>query len=248
MRVKDLTGQRFVRLLVMSRAENTPAGSARWHCVCDCGASSVVRGGNLRAGKTKSCGCLDVETRVSNVQAGLAKRWQRHAEERARTEADGRVCKDCERRKPLSAFGSNRRMADGKCTRCKECMVARSSAWIAKNRDKFNAAARARYAPRRGPKQTPEEARAYMRHWAHVNKEAVRVNRLAYYRRRKERDPGSLREHGRRMAEGQRKRITDAYLAAECFDGLSVRDIPPALLAVKRAHLRVMRLLKEKRK
>jgi HNH endonuclease len=30
----------------------------KWHCLCDCGTESLVLGGGLRDGSTKSCGCL----------------------------------------------------------------------------------------------------------------------------------------------------------------------------------------------
>lgn len=58
-RAKDLTGQRFHRLVVISRAPGYPGGSkgARWHCVCDCGNKTISGGTQLRNGDTKSCGC-----------------------------------------------------------------------------------------------------------------------------------------------------------------------------------------------
>lgn len=61
----DLTGQRFGRLVVANRAENyvTPNGAkfSRWNCVCDCGRTVPVVSGDLRSGKTKSCGCYHDE-------------------------------------------------------------------------------------------------------------------------------------------------------------------------------------------
>jgi hypothetical protein len=48
----DLIGQRFGKLLVKSWA-----GNDAWHCVCDCGRTSVVFGLNLRHGRSRSCGC-----------------------------------------------------------------------------------------------------------------------------------------------------------------------------------------------
>lgn len=44
-------------LLVVSRAESDAWGQARWSCSCDCGKSHIVRGLDLRRGKTRSCGC-----------------------------------------------------------------------------------------------------------------------------------------------------------------------------------------------
>ena len=57
----DITGQRFGRLTVISRAPNNESGNARWNCVCQCGSSIVVQGSHLRALTTRSCGCLQKE-------------------------------------------------------------------------------------------------------------------------------------------------------------------------------------------
>lgn len=64
--VKDLTGLRFGRLLVIGRAENTTEGRACWFCLCDCGTTSVKQGKLLRNGHCKSCGCGEYENRVNN--------------------------------------------------------------------------------------------------------------------------------------------------------------------------------------
>ena len=56
--LKDMTGQRFGRLTVISRAENTARRLVQWNAKCDCGKECVVRGADLRSGNTKSCGCL----------------------------------------------------------------------------------------------------------------------------------------------------------------------------------------------
>ena len=58
----DLTGQRFGRLTVESRAANYEKnGDTKWNCVCECGAKKVAHGQNLRKGRTLSCGCLHKE-------------------------------------------------------------------------------------------------------------------------------------------------------------------------------------------
>lgn len=57
----DLTGQRFGRLVVVSRAENSDDGEVRYNCRCDCGSNTVVRKRNMVRGATKSCGCLRQE-------------------------------------------------------------------------------------------------------------------------------------------------------------------------------------------
>lgn len=60
----DLTGRRFGRLTVIGRAGSDKQGQAMWLCRCDCGTEKVVRGANLRHGRTRSCGCLEQENRV----------------------------------------------------------------------------------------------------------------------------------------------------------------------------------------
>lgn len=56
----DLTGRRFERLTVLGdvgkRASN---GKVLWHCLCECGKITFVRGDHLESGKVKSCGCLN---------------------------------------------------------------------------------------------------------------------------------------------------------------------------------------------
>lgn len=59
--VKDLTGQRFGRLVVLERAGSSAKQEARWLCLCDCGRKTLVTGSNLRSGHTNSCGCLSAE-------------------------------------------------------------------------------------------------------------------------------------------------------------------------------------------
>ena len=55
-RLIDLTGQRFGRLVVISR-ESQYRRNAQWRCLCDCGKETVVRGDVLCRGTTQSCGC-----------------------------------------------------------------------------------------------------------------------------------------------------------------------------------------------
>lgn len=60
----DLTNQRFGRLIVLNK--NPFKKSHRgvyWNCICDCGNYCTVCSIDLRQGKTKSCGCLQKESR-----------------------------------------------------------------------------------------------------------------------------------------------------------------------------------------
>lgn len=73
----DLTGQRFGRLAVLSRAEDRVNKQGKpivmWHCKCDCGNECNVEGYSLRSGKTVSCGCYGREQRLkANTKHGLS--------------------------------------------------------------------------------------------------------------------------------------------------------------------------------
>jgi hypothetical protein len=68
MRLKDLMGQRFERLVVIEYHKN----SKKWLCKCDCGNFKEVSNTHLRDGHTKSCGCLNSEiTSRRNFRHGL---------------------------------------------------------------------------------------------------------------------------------------------------------------------------------
>lgn len=67
---KDLTGEKYGKLTVISRAENIVVANnlqyACWNCLCDCGGNVIVKTSDLKRGHTQSCGCLQKE-RVSKV-------------------------------------------------------------------------------------------------------------------------------------------------------------------------------------
>ncbi len=54
---RDLSGQRFGKLTVLHFVELRGKSGYMWLCQCDCGNQSLAMAGNLRTGKTKSCGC-----------------------------------------------------------------------------------------------------------------------------------------------------------------------------------------------
>lgn len=60
-KLKDLTGMRFGRLVVLQRGENDKSNKVRWICRCDCGKETLVRSSNLLNGTTTSCGCIRKE-------------------------------------------------------------------------------------------------------------------------------------------------------------------------------------------
>lgn len=59
-KLQNKKGQRFGSLLVLRLIDI--ADEAIWLCLCNCGALIPVKGGNLKSGNTKSCGCLRIAT------------------------------------------------------------------------------------------------------------------------------------------------------------------------------------------
>lgn len=74
----DLTGSKFGRLTVLSRAENSKDGRAKWLCRCDCGNERVILGKSLRNGHTQSCGCYNKErTSEASLKNRVGERFGR---------------------------------------------------------------------------------------------------------------------------------------------------------------------------
>lgn len=79
MQFKDLVGERFGRLLVISLISKASLKAGKycdtiWLCRCDCGTEKQVRRGNLKSGSTQSCGCY------RNTQGGHSRKhplWPR---------------------------------------------------------------------------------------------------------------------------------------------------------------------------
>jgi len=62
MKLIDLTGQRFGKLVVLEHIERKQSkGGSRWKCQCDCGNITETEAHRLKNGRTKSCGCLKKE-------------------------------------------------------------------------------------------------------------------------------------------------------------------------------------------
>jgi hypothetical protein len=81
---KDITGQRFGRLVALYRAgRNHSNRMTIWHCRCDCGRECEVRLGDLGT-RTKSCGCLNREL--------IRERSYRHGEARPNNISPLYVC------------------------------------------------------------------------------------------------------------------------------------------------------------
>lgn len=62
LKMKDISNQRFGRLVALDIAYRKPP-KTYWNCICDCGNYIVVEINSLTMGNTKSCGCLQKESR-----------------------------------------------------------------------------------------------------------------------------------------------------------------------------------------
>jgi hypothetical protein len=79
-RIKDLTGQRFGKLVAKERTGKKHNNSQVWLCECDCGNTVEVSAGNLTSGKTKSCGCLLDQSRKKAIKKALDVRQDKYVD------------------------------------------------------------------------------------------------------------------------------------------------------------------------
>lgn len=57
----DISGERFGNLTAV-KVSHKKGKRIYWECVCKCGNTTFVDGGNLRSGRIRSCGCLQGAT------------------------------------------------------------------------------------------------------------------------------------------------------------------------------------------
>lgn len=80
--IKDMTGKRYGKLLVIKNTGKKSTENYIWECQCDCGNVCEVAQGNLKSGQVKSCGC---NKRIPKGEAGfnhLYLKYRIRAEER----------------------------------------------------------------------------------------------------------------------------------------------------------------------
>lgn len=100
--IKDLTGQKFGRLLVLEKDERIKYGNyykITWKCICDCGKECTAVGDSIKRGLTQSCGCFaheqknkqkyhlihgDTGTRIFRIWCGIRDRCKNTNNPRAR--------------------------------------------------------------------------------------------------------------------------------------------------------------------
>lgn len=82
-RSKDMRGERFGRLLIISYSHTTKDGNTFWVCICDCGKEKKVSTKAMRGGHSVSCGCYNEEkkkthgltnTRIYRIWRGMLQR------------------------------------------------------------------------------------------------------------------------------------------------------------------------------
>ena len=128
MRLCDLTGQRFGKLLVIGREGATPSGYALWRCRCACGREIVVESRRLRRGSIKDCGCgnkcqmrRDLTGRVFGQVTAL--------EPTARRTEDGDVIWKCRCGCGKEFEASSRKLLRGSVKDC-GCKLNLTQKWI----------------------------------------------------------------------------------------------------------------------
>lgn len=90
----DITGQKFGKLLVLSRTKPVRKG-AIWLCLCDCGKQIITTGGSLRSGSTKSCGCLIQTEDLTGKKFGKLLVLSRHIKHGVKTKILWNCLCDC---------------------------------------------------------------------------------------------------------------------------------------------------------
>lgn len=74
MKKKDLTGQRFGKLVAVKSVYDRDKKVTLWECKCDCGNTCFVRANRLAHERTKSCGCLRIDSnKQKNTTHGMSK-------------------------------------------------------------------------------------------------------------------------------------------------------------------------------
>jgi ribosomal protein L13 len=76
-RLKDITGQRFGRLVAIRLTGKRKNGSVIWECKCDCGNVVEVVLTSLMYGTTRSCGCLRQDLYAKNIEDITGQRFGR---------------------------------------------------------------------------------------------------------------------------------------------------------------------------
>jgi len=81
LKFKDLTGQKFGKLMVVSVSHKNKTNNYLWHCTCDCGTNKIISNNSLIQG-TQSCGCLNRQPPGIAAKNQLYSRYKSSANKR----------------------------------------------------------------------------------------------------------------------------------------------------------------------
>lgn len=70
MAIKDLTGKKFGKLVVLEYVEKNDKGQHLWKCKCECGNTVIKNGKLLQNGHIKSCGCMQKAKDLTGMTFG----------------------------------------------------------------------------------------------------------------------------------------------------------------------------------
>jgi len=71
---KDLSGQKFGKLLVVQEAGRTKTQRVLWACLCECGGKKLIASSLIINGSARSCGCARSEALLGNKRGLGTKR------------------------------------------------------------------------------------------------------------------------------------------------------------------------------
>ena len=147
-------------------------------------------------------------------------------------------CSKCGEMKVLGDFYIRRRAVGEYQSQCKECSKARAFVWQSCNREIINARRWAKYAadPHQNKRQktTPEQNVAQWLRITERRESDEEFNCMFKARRRRN-------QHLSVVA------LTDSYIKEQLLknNDLSIGDLPPSLITLKREHLRLQRLIRK---
>jgi hypothetical protein len=68
---KNLIGRKYGYLTVIEKTSQRTHKEIVWKCHCDCGKETLVIAGNLRSGRTRSCGCYESKNRDRFIEKNI---------------------------------------------------------------------------------------------------------------------------------------------------------------------------------
>lgn len=144
-----------------------------------------------------------------------------------------KTCSKCKQELPVTAFHKNRSRPDGLRTYCKFCHCATNRKWSNENPEKVRATRKICV------NNNPEKYRITKESWKKANLEKV----TNYKRKWEKNNPEKTRLNQSKKA----KELRDGYIVyiLNKTYGLTRELIPQELIEAKRAHLQLVRILKE---